>query len=243
MTGRLPARRARRPSRAPRRQADSICPWATEPTAAIRASRCSCPRFLGHRRDQLRDPPLSCLRGLRLIDGGYVFALEAKGQTLEGRSGPGSSAQSPGKVRRLSDDSRRAIELDTHHDDVAFGNPTRDTIRGADTDQALPAHHRDPGAPRVAVDRHSDRGPSAGTHGLHGTFRNLDTRRVAGRNDLGLELHVCFSGSPWTDADRAESDPCTGLSVVRPMATVSAWAADAVSPARDKRWPRAAQYG
>src|SRR5262249_46849754 len=99
----------------------------------------------------------------------------------------------------------------------------------------------DPAAPRMAVDRDGDRGPSAGTQGLHDIFRNLDTSRVAGRNDLSLELHDRVLGSLRSDANRPRRYPLTALSVVRPMETVSAWAADAVSPARDKRCPRAAQ--
>src|SRR5262245_26776433 len=128
----------------------------TAQTAAIRDSRYSFPRSFGHGRDQLGDPPLSSLWGLRSLDGGHVFAFEAKGQALEGRSGLAVAAQGLGEVRRLSDDPRRGIKLEIDYDDVAFGDPARGTVRGADPDQALPAHHGDPAAPRMAVDRDGD---------------------------------------------------------------------------------------
>src|SRR5262245_13616837 len=133
------------------------------------------------------------------------------------------------------------MQFEIDHDDVAFGDATGGTVRGADPDQALPAHQREPAAPRMAVDRDGDEGPRDGAHCLHDIFRNLDTSRVAGRNDSSLELHVCALRSPCSDANRPARYFFTASSVVKPMETVSAWAAEAVSPARDKRWPRAAQ--
>src|SRR5262249_40816487 len=140
---------------------------------------------------QLSDPTLSGLQGLRSGDGDHLLALETKWQVVEGCSRFGFVAQSFDKVRRLSDDPRCGIKLEIDHDDVAFGDPARGTVRGADPDQALPAHQCDPAAPRMPVDRGGDRGPTAGTQRLHDLFRNFDTRRIAGRNNLGFELHVC----------------------------------------------------
>src|SRR5262245_61768562 len=170
-----------------------------------------------------------------------MFALEAKGKAIEGRSGSGDVAQGPGEIRRLSGDPRRRIQFEIDHDNVAFGDPAPDTIRGADPDEVLPAHQRDPAPPRMAVDRDGDRGPSAGMERLHDTLRNLDASRVARRNDSRHELHVYVLGLPSSDANRPRRYFLTASSVVRPMATVSAWAAEVVSPTSDKRWPHAAQ--
>src|SRR5262249_45586505 len=71
-----------------------------------------------HGCDQLGDPALSGLRGLRSLDGGHVLALETKRQAVEGRSRFGFVAQSFGEVRRLSDDPRCGIKLEIDHDDV-----------------------------------------------------------------------------------------------------------------------------
>src|SRR5262249_59816239 len=83
----------------------------TERTAAIRDSRYSCPRFLGHRRNQLGNSPLSSLWRFRTVDRAHMLALEAKGQAIKGQPGFGVVSQSSGEVRRRSDDPRRGIKL------------------------------------------------------------------------------------------------------------------------------------
>jgi hypothetical protein len=58
---------------------------------------------------------------------------------------------------------------------------------------------------------------------------------------LALNFMLVVLTYPFSDANRPRRYPFTASSVVKPMATVSACAAEAVSPASDKRWPRAAQ--
>ena len=119
-----------------------------------------------------------------------MLALETVRQAVKGGSGFRVVVQSLGEVRRFGHHPRLGVELKIDLDDVAFGDPARGAVRSADPDEALPAHRRDPAAPRMAVDRDGDQGPRAGAESLHDLCRNLDGSGVAGRNDLGLELHV-----------------------------------------------------
>src|SRR5262247_2914119 len=50
---------------------------------------------------------------------------------------------------------------------------------------------------------------------------------------IGLELHGCIRGLPCSDANRPSRYFFTASSLVKPMEMVSAWAAEAASPASD----------
>lgn len=67
-----------------------------------------------------------------------------------------STAQGLRQIRRLGNVARLGVERDADPDDIACGDPAGDAVGGADADQRSPAHQRDPAAPRVTVDRHSN---------------------------------------------------------------------------------------
>src|SRR5262245_17496389 len=185
------------------------------------------------RTDQPGDPPLSSLWSLRSLDGGHVFALEAKGQALEGRTRLPVAAQGLGEVRRPSDDlgavssSRSTTTMSPSAIPLAVRFAALIPIRHCPRIPATLLRHVWPLIVAVIGGRRPQRRASATLFGI--------STPVALPEGMTLALNFMFASSyPCSDPEGTPSRPRQWSSLWQ---TVSACAAESLSPARAKKWP------